>query len=102
MTLRPDVLLAILGMAVATYACRAGGYAVLRAIRPPRFVEAVLRHLPGPIFCAFITPSLAVQGAPALLAAVAVVLAQHLTRSLTWAILAGVGTLALLRALGES
>ena len=99
MTLRPDVLLAILGMAAATYACRAGGYAVLRAIRPPRFVEAMLRHLPGPIFCAFITPALAVQGTGSLLAGVAVVLAQHLTKSLTWAILAGVGTLALMRAL---
>ena len=36
MTLRLDVLLAILGMALATYLCRAGGYAVLRAVRLPR------------------------------------------------------------------
>lgn len=97
MTLRPDVLLAILGMALATFACRAGGYAVYRALRPPRFVEAVLRHLPGPLFCAFILPNLAAQGMAAFGAAVVVVAAQVLTRSLVAAIAAGVGSLALLR-----
>lgn len=98
MTLRLDVLLAILGMAVATYACRAGGYAIYRALRPPRFVELMLRHLPGPIFCAFILPILAAQGPPAFGAAAAVVATQAVTRNLVAAIVAGVGTLALLRA----
>ena len=56
MTLRPDVLLAIIGMAVATYLCRAGGYALFRALRPPRYVEVVLQHLPGPIFMAYAMP----------------------------------------------
>ena len=86
MTLRLDVLLAIIGMAVATYACRAGGYAVYRATRPPRFVEVMLRHLPGPIFMGFLLPNLAAQGASAALAAVAVVAAQALSRSLVAAI----------------
>lgn len=100
MTLRWDVLAAILGMALATFACRAGGYAMYRALRPPRFVDAMLRHLPGPIFCAFIAPSLAAQGGAAFAAAAAVVVAQTATRNLTLAIIAGVGTLALLRAAG--
>jgi len=102
MTLRPDVLLAILGMALATYACRAGGYAVYRALRPPRFVEAMLRHLPGPIFCAFILPNLAAQGWAAFGAAAAVVAVQALARSLVAAIVAGVGAMALLRWLGPA
>ena len=97
MSLRPDVLLAIIGMALATYACRAGGYAIFRATRPPRFVEVMLRHLPGPIFMAFIAPALAAQGVAAFAAAAAVVVAQAVTRSLVAAIAAGVGTLAMLR-----
>jgi len=101
-TLRPDVLLAIVGMALATYACRAGGYAIYRATRPPRFVEVMLRHLPGPIFMGFLLPNIASQGWSAAIAAAAVVAAQALLRSLVAAILVGVGTLALLRWLGLS
>ena len=71
MTLRLDVLLTILGMALATYLCRAGGYALFRAFRPPRFVEVALQHLPGPIFVAYVAPALAAQGAKGFLAAVA-------------------------------
>lgn len=97
MTLRLDVLLAIIGMALATYACRAGGYAVYRATRPPRFVEVMLRHLPGPIFMGFLTPNLAAQGWDAVIAAGAVLVAQATTRSLVLAIIVGVGTLAGLR-----
>ena len=99
MTLRLDVALAILGMALASYACRAGGYAAWRGLRPPRFVEAILRHLPGPLFCAFIAPSLAAQGGSAFVGAIAVVIAQALTRNLTLAIIAGVGTVMLARTL---
>ena len=75
MTLRLDVLLTILGMALATYLCRAGGYALFRALRPPRFVEATLQHLPGPIFVAYVAPALAMQGLKGFAAAALVVLA---------------------------
>lgn len=90
MTLRLDVLLAILGMALATYLCRAGGYALFRAVRPPRYVEVVLQHLPGPIFIAYIAPALATQGVKGFLAALVVVVAQATTRNLAVAIAAGV------------
>jgi uncharacterized membrane protein len=88
MTLRLDVLLAILGMALATYLCRAGGYALFRAVRPPRFVEVMLQHLPGPIFVAYVAPALASQGSKGFLAALAVVAAQAATRNLAAAIAA--------------
>ena len=90
MELRGDVLLAILGMALVTYACRAGGYAVLRAVRPPPFVEAMLRHLPGALFMAYVTPPLVAGGLAAWLAAAAVVAVQVATRNLGLAICAGV------------
>lgn len=93
MTLRADVLLAILGMALATYLCRAGGYALFRALRPPRFVEVALQHLPGPIFVAYVAPALAAQGAKGFAAAAVVVAAQAMTRNLAAAIAAGVGAM---------
>ncbi|MDP3417671.1 AzlD family protein [Falsiroseomonas sp.] len=90
MELRPDVLLAILGMALVTYACRAGGYAVLRAVRPPPFVQALLRHLPGCLFVAYVTPPLLAGGAPVWAGAVVVVVVQIAVRNIGAAILAGV------------
>lgn len=93
MSVRWDVLAAILGMALATYALRAGGYALLRATRPGRFVQAMLHHLPGCIFVAFIVPGMA-QGGPGYWGAGAVtVAAMALTRSYLVAIAAGVGAL---------
>ena len=96
MTLRLDVLLAILGMALATYLCRAGGYALFRALRPPRFVEVTLQHLPGPIFVAYVAPALAMQGLKGFAAAAIVVVAQAATRSLAVAIATGVAAMWLL------
>lgn len=100
MTLRWDVLAAILGMALASYLCRAGGYAVLRVTRPPPFVQAMLQHLPGCIFVAFLGPALAGAGWPAIAAGAAVLLVQASLRRLALSILTGVGTLWLLRLAG--
>jgi len=90
MELRGDVLLAILGMALVTYACRAGGYAILRSVRPPAFVEAMLRHLPGALFMAYVAPPLIAGGLAAWIGGVAVVATQLLTRDMGLAIVAGV------------
>lgn len=93
MSLRPDVLLAFFCMALATYAARAGGYAVLRLWRPPRFVEAMLTHMPGCIFVSFILPSVAAGGPWHVLAAGVAVVMMVFTRMLTASLLAGVATL---------
>jgi branched-subunit amino acid transport protein len=98
--IRPDVLAAILAMAAVTYACRAGGYAILRAVRAPRFVERMLQHLPGPLFCAYVAPALAQWGTAGWLAAIAVVATQYATRNLAAAILAGTAAMAGLQAFG--
>jgi uncharacterized membrane protein len=90
MTLRADVLLAIAAMALVTYACRAGGYAVLRAVKPPPFVEAMLRHLPGALFMAYVTPPLVAGSFPAWIGAAVVVAVQVATRNLGVAIAVGV------------
>ncbi len=93
MSLRWDVLAAILGMALASYLCRAGGYAVLRATRPPRFVQAMLQHLPGCIFVAFLAPALARGGPAYWLAAAATLATQIVFRKLAVSIVAGVAVL---------
>ena len=97
MSLRLDVLLAILGMALATYILRAGGYALLRAFRPPPFVMAMLGHMPGCIFVAFVTPALVTGGWPSLIAAAAVTGIMIGTRSYILAILGGVAVIWLWR-----
>ena len=96
MMLRWDVLAAILGMALATYALRAGGYALLRASKPNRFVQSMLQHLPGCIFVAFIAPALAQGGPPQWAAGAATVAIMAATRSYLAAIAGGVATLWLL------
>lgn len=90
MVIRPDVMAAILGMAVASYLCRAGGYALLRATRPPPFVAAMLRHLPGCIFVAFLAPVLAQAGVAAWLAAAATIMTQIAAGRLALSIAVGV------------
>jgi uncharacterized membrane protein len=90
MDIRGDVVLAILGMAVVTYACRAGGYALLRGSRPPPFLEAMLRHLPGALFAAYVAPPLLAGGVAAWIGAAMVVVVQLGTRNMGVAILAGV------------
>jgi uncharacterized membrane protein len=90
MSLRWDVLAAILGMALATYALRAGGYAILRASKPSRFAQAMLNHLPGCIFVAFALPALAAWGWRGGVAALAVLAVMARTRSYVAAIGAGV------------
>ncbi|MBK1661459.1 AzlD domain-containing protein [Paracraurococcus ruber] len=98
--MRWDVLAAIIGMALASYLCRAGGYAVLRVIRPPPFVQGMLQHLPGCIFVAFLAPALAAAGWPAMAAGAVVLLVQAALRRLALSILAGVAALWLLRLAG--
>jgi branched-subunit amino acid transport protein len=77
-------------MTAVTYACRAGGYAILRTFRPPAFVEAMLRHLPGALFMAYVTPPLVAGSLPAWFGAVVVIAVQVATRNLGLAICAGV------------
>jgi len=91
--MRSDVVLAILAMAAVTYLCRAGGYAILRAVRTPPFVEAVLRNLPGPLFVAYVALSLPSLGVAGPLGVLAVVLVQWRTGSLSASILAGVAAI---------
>ena len=100
-TLSPwGAALAILGMMLVTYLCRASGVVLMSRVRITPRVERALRALPGSIVVATILPLAVDGGAPALLGLGATVLVMSLTGIELVAIGAGLACVALLRALG--
>lgn len=90
-------LAAIAGMALVTYATRAGGIVLMRSVPITPRVEAFLRHLSSSVLVAMVAPA-AATGDPAALAAIGAALAVMLaTRQLIPAMTAGVASAALLR-----
>lgn len=90
-------LAAILGMALVTYATRAGGILLMGLIPVTPRVEAFLRHLSSSVLVALVAPAMA-KGDPAAMAAVAVTLVvMFATRQLVAAMAAGVAAAALFR-----
>lgn len=87
--MRPDVVLAILAMAAATYLTRAGGYLLFRAMRPKETVRAALGYIPGALFVAYVAPALGSGGWPEWVGAAATVGAMLATRQMSAGILAG-------------
>jgi uncharacterized membrane protein len=90
-------LSAIIGMALATYATRAGGVWLLSRFQPSRRFDAWLRHVPGAVLVAIVAPLLIGGGQPAAIAAVATALVAAQTRNLLLAIVVGVGIVWALR-----
>jgi uncharacterized membrane protein len=63
MSMAPDVLLAILLMGIASYACRAGGFFLMRFVALTPRVEAWLSAIPIALIGAIVGPA-AVKGGP--------------------------------------
>jgi uncharacterized membrane protein len=82
-------LAAILAMALATYACRGGGYWLFRQIQPTPLLRAVMAYIPGTLFVSFAAPAVLAGGLQPVVGAAATVVAMLLTRSLSWSIAAG-------------
>ncbi|MEZ5863213.1 MAG: AzlD domain-containing protein [Geminicoccaceae bacterium] len=93
-----DALLAIGAMAILTYATRAGGFLVMSMVPLSPRLEAFLRHLSGSVLVAIIFPAAVTSGPAAILAILAAVLVMHRTRNALFAMTAGIGLAALLRA----
>ncbi len=100
MSLDPVTLAAILGMALATFACRATGYLVLRRVQPGPFLRAFLGHVPGTLFVAFAAPAVMREGWAGFLGAAATLIVMRATGSTPAALLAGVAVFWAVRALG--
>jgi uncharacterized membrane protein len=93
----PEALIAILGMALVTFAIKAGG--LLLANRLPRegFAAAWLRHIPGAVLAALVAPAIATGKPAEALAAAATALVFLLTRNLFAAMATGVAAVYLTR-----
>jgi uncharacterized membrane protein len=94
-----DATVAILGMAVATYATRAGGLWLLRFVTPSPRVEAWLQHLPGSVLVALIAPAILADGSVGVVGTLATALVAARTKNLLLSMSVGVGLVVALRTL---
>ncbi|HYX48595.1 MAG TPA: AzlD domain-containing protein [Ktedonobacteraceae bacterium] len=90
-------ILTILGMALVTYATRAGGFWLMGLITPSPRIEAWLKQIPGAVLVSIIAPTVLASSVAETVAAVATVLVAIRTKNVLVAMLVGVATVALLR-----
>lgn len=100
MTASRAALLAILGMAVVTYATRTAGLLLSRRLPHSPRLEAWLRAIPGTILIAIVAPAVINGGRAQAAAALVTVLVAIRTRGFLPAVVAGAAAAALLRLLG--
>ena len=99
MGVNPGVLLAIILMALATYATRAGGLWFASRFDLSERAGAWLDQIPGAILVSLVAPTVLTGGIAEALAALAVLIVALRTGSLPAAMLTGVGAVVVLRAL---
>ncbi len=92
-------LLAIALMALTTYATRAGGLWLANRFDLSERAGAWLDQIPGAILVSLVAPAVLTGGVAEALAAIAVVVVALRTGSLPAAMVTGVGTVVVLRAL---
>ena len=99
MTLSPEFIPALLAMALASFACRAGGFLLMRFVRITARLQAALRAIPFAVMIGIVVPA-AVKASPAeWLGLAAIALAMKLTGNDVVSALTGVATVAAARAL---
>ena len=84
MRLDPWIVLAIVSMALATYATRAGGYWLFSRFTPPDAVRTMLTYVPGTLFISFVTPSIINGGWKEWIGALVTLAVAMRTRSPAW------------------
>ena len=94
-----ETLLTIALMALATYATRAGGLWVASRLDLSERAGAWLDQIPGAILVSLVAPTVLTDGPAEALAAIAVVIVALRTGSLPAAMVTGVVTVVVLRAL---
>jgi uncharacterized membrane protein len=95
----PGTLLAIILMALATYATRSGGLWLASRFDLSERAGAWLDQIPGAILVSLVAPAVLMGGPIEVLAAIVVVIVSLRTGSLPAAMVIGVGTVLALRAL---
>ena len=84
-----STVLAISGMALATFACRYGGYWLFARIRPSRSVRVALGYVPGALFVSYVVPALVSGGPMQWIAGLATIALMLAFRDLSVAVLGG-------------
>ncbi len=97
MTIHPSALLTIVLMALVTYACRAGGYWLMGRVTMSPRVEIGLTYLPAAVLISLVAPAMAEEGVAGVCAVVATAIAMRRTNNLLVAMVAGIGTVWLVR-----
>jgi uncharacterized membrane protein len=98
MTLRPELLLAMLALASASFACRAGGFWLMRFVTVTPRLRATLAAAPLAVMLGIVTPA-ALRGGVAEWAGLAAALVvMRLARNDLLAMFSGVIAVALARA----
>jgi branched chain amino acid efflux pump len=92
-------LITILGMALVTYATRAGGFWLMGLVTPSPRIEAWLRQIPGAVLVAIVAPTVLASSLAETLAALATVLVAIRTKNVLAAMVVGVAAVFLLRLL---
>lgn len=100
MDVDPLTLLAIILMALVTYATRAGGLWLASRLELSERAEAFLDHIPGAILISLVAPVVVTGGPAAWVAAAIVAVFAWRTGSLLGAMVVGVGCILALRSLG--
>ncbi|HET6688247.1 MAG TPA: AzlD domain-containing protein [Rubrobacter sp.] len=99
MAIDPGTLLAIVLMALATYATRAGGLWLASRFDLSERAGAWLDQIPGAILVSLVAPTVLMGGPVEVFAAIVVVIVSLRTGSLPAAMVTGVGTVLALQAL---
>lgn len=97
MQIELPVLAIIVGMALVTYATRAGGIWLMGHLTLSPRIRAGLGHIPGAVLISIIAPISLGSGPAETLATLATILVAIRTRNLPMAMITGVGLVWLLR-----
>src|SRR5262249_27073637 len=95
-----EALVTILGMALATYATRGGGFWLAGHFSHISRVKRWLQHIPGAILVAMVVPESLSRGLPGIFAVLSACLVMTKTRNLFLAMTVGVTTIIALRLAG--
>ena len=95
-----NAALTILGMALVTYATRAGGFWLMERIRMGPKTEKALRHIPGAVLASIVAPMLVESGPAELVAAGITAVVGARSRSVLLAMVSGVLAVVAARAAG--
>ncbi len=90
MTIRPEVLFTILGMALVTYSTRIGGVWLMSRFTLSKRVENWLNQIPGAVLISLVTPLMVTSGIATIFGAGLTILVARRTGNLLGAMVGGV------------